>query len=203
MMSDVMTPGKWEKEYSEGTPHWAKDMEPSVFAKDFYKKLEEVGARTVLEVGCGNGRDSIFFAKKGLNVSAIDVSPSAVELAKSNIEKAKVTVDLQEANAEGIPYPNGYFDGVFSLSVLHSSNLFRTIPEVYRVLKSKGRALIHIYGDAKRSGEQPDVTISVDDYIKLLKASGFAIEDFYTEEDNKKDSTGETHKVYVVSLRKG
>ena len=202
-MPGEMTPTKWESEYAKGTPHWAKDMEPSEFAKEFAVELSKREARTVLEIGCGNGRDSIHFAKKGFLSSAIDVSPSAVELAKSNIEDAKVDVNIQEASAESLPFPNSSFDGVFSLSVLHSTNLRNSIPEVYRVLRSKGYAFIHIYADTQLRNGDVNETISLDNYIKLLKTSGFAIQDMYTEEEEKFDSFGEKHKVFVVKLMKG
>jgi len=198
-----MNPTKWEAEYAKGTPHWAKDMEPSEFAKEFAGEIEKREARTVLEIGSGNGRDSIFFAKKGFKVSAVDVSSSAIELAKSNIEKMKIDVDIQEANAESLPFLNGNFDGVFSLSVLHSTNLKNSIPEVYRVLKSKGYALIYIYSDTQYKGGRVDTKISLDEYIKLLKTSGFIVKDLYTEEEEKFDSLGEKHRIFVVRLGKG
>lgn len=202
-MADVMNPSAWEKEYAKGTPHWAKDKEPSEFAKEFAVELEKKEAKTVLEIGSGNGRDSIFFAKKGFKVSAVDVSPSAVELAKSNMEKTKVDVNIQEANAESLPFSNSEFDGVFSLSVLHSTNLRSTLPEVYRVLKSKGYAFIYIYGSTQHKDGGIDEKISLDNYIKLLKTTGFIVWDLYTEEEEKFDSLGEKHKIFVARLGKG
>lgn len=203
MSEGEMTPNAWEKEYAKGTPHWAKGEEPSEFAKEFVDELEKREANTVLEIGSGNGRDSIFFAKKGFKVSAVDVSLSAVELAKSNIEKKKVEVDIREANAESLPFLNGSFDGVFSLSVLHSTNLRNTIPEVYRVLKSRGYAFIYIYGDTQYRDGKVVEKISLDGFIKLLKVTGFIIWDLYTENEEKFDSSGEKHKIFVVRLGKG
>lgn len=202
-MGGDMTPAKWEKEYAGGTPHWAKDMEPSQFAQDFATELQERKARTVLEIGAGNGRDSIFFAKKGFLVSAVDISPSAVELAKGNIESAGVDVNIQEGNAESLQFTNGGFDGVFSLSVLHSSNLYNSVPEVYRVLRHGGIVLVHIYSDTQYRDGRVNETIDLDHYIKLLKTSGFSIEDLYTEDEEKFDSFGEKHHIIVVKLRKG
>lgn len=202
-MSDGMTPSKWEAEYSEGTPHWAKDMAPTEFAKDFAKELERRKLTTVLEIGCGNGRDSIYFAKKGLKVTAVDVAPSAVKLAQENVEKAKVNVDVQIANAEHLQFPSDSFGAVYSLSVLHATRLGKSLEEVYRVLRRGGFAFIYIYGDTQtKTGIQRD-GIGVDKYITALKFLGFTIWDFYTEQEDKYDQYGEKHKLFVAKLGKG
>ncbi|NOX79040.1 MAG: class I SAM-dependent methyltransferase [Gammaproteobacteria bacterium] len=40
------------------------------------------GKQTILDIGCGSGRDSVFFANKGFEVVAIDGSKSLIDLAK-------------------------------------------------------------------------------------------------------------------------
>lgn len=64
--------------------HWARfyveavvPESPSSFATFVAAQLPP-GAR-VLEVGCGNGRDSSFFARRGFDVTALDVSEAAIE----------------------------------------------------------------------------------------------------------------------------
>ena len=200
--SKTLTPSQWEKEYSEGTPHWAKDMNPSEFAQDFAKELKRRKLEDILEIGCGNGRDSIFFAKSGFNVKAIDVAPSAIELAESNIKKAKVFVDTQLANANDLLFPTRSIDAVFSLSVLHSSNLDLSIPEIYRVLGHGGYAFIYIYGDTQFADGKTKQIIDTDKYIILLQNTGFKIIDFYTEQEDKYDEFGEKHKLLVAMLEK-
>ena len=51
--------------------------EPSQFAKDIVGQL--IPGKHLLELGCGNGRDSLFFLKNGLRVTAVDASDIAVE----------------------------------------------------------------------------------------------------------------------------
>jgi len=201
-MPERMTPSKWEAEYAKGTPHWAEDMNPSEFAQNFVGEVKRRKLKSVLEVGCGNGRDSIFFAKSGLDVTAIDVAPSAVELAESNIKKAKVEVDIRVANAEKLPFSANKFDSIFSLSVLHATDLRKSMSEVYNVLKYRGYAFIYIYGDTQFASGERKVVIEVDDYIELLKSVGFMIENFYTEEEEKFDEYGEKHRLLVAFLGK-
>lgn len=49
---------------------------PSQFAQDIIDMLEP--GRHLLELGCGNGRDSLFFLKNGIRVTAIDASDIAI-----------------------------------------------------------------------------------------------------------------------------
>lgn len=67
------------------------------YAKDFFSQTINVdmqnvyqpflenlpsGKQTILDIGCGSGRDSVFFANKGFEVVAIDGSKSLIDLAK-------------------------------------------------------------------------------------------------------------------------
>jgi ubiquinone/menaquinone biosynthesis C-methylase UbiE len=49
----------------------------SSFARFVYKKIKKK-ANKLLDVGCGNGRDTFFFLKKGLDIRGIDISKTAI-----------------------------------------------------------------------------------------------------------------------------
>jgi len=202
-MTEAMTPNDWKAEYSKGVPHWAEDMKPSLFAKDFAKLMKEYAVKSVLEVGCGNGRDSIHFAKSGFRAASIDVVPKAVELAKANAKKAKVDVNIRVASVEKLPFDDASFDAVFTLSVLHSTNLKKSLPEVHRVIKAGGIAFIYIYGDTQfEDGKPTEDKIKFGDYIQGLKEMGFKILDSYINNEKEYDEFGEKHRIFVVSLEK-
>jgi len=202
-IEEAMTPADWKAEYQKGVPHWAKDMTPSIFAKDFVKLMKGHKAESVLEVGCGNGRDSILFAKSGFKSTSIDIVPKAVELAKSNAKKAKVDIDFRVANVEKLPFDDASFGAVFTLSVLHSTNLKKSLPEVARVLKPEGVAFIYIYGDTQYDNGKPtEDTIKFSDYLRDLKALGFKVLESYINSEKEYDSFGEKHRIFVVTLQK-
>ena len=50
----------------------------STFAKFTYKKILNKKGK-ILDIGCGNGRDSYFFNKKGFKVVGIDISQKAIQ----------------------------------------------------------------------------------------------------------------------------
>ncbi len=191
----------WVSEYEGGVPHWAEDLTPSLFAQQFVEELRETGGKTVLEIGCGNGRDSIFFARAGLQATAIDMAPGAVELARQNVANAGVAADIQVGNANTLTFSNGAFDGVFSLSVLHASDLTKSTQEIARVLKTGGLFLVHLYADVTLPSGEITEYISVDAFLGLLKIS-FEVLDFYSEQEDEVDEYGEKHRIMVAHARR-
>jgi ubiquinone/menaquinone biosynthesis C-methylase UbiE len=58
----------------------------SPFARFVYKKIQKKKIDKLLDVGCGNGRDTFFFCKKGFDIKGIDISKTAIRNNK-RIEK--------------------------------------------------------------------------------------------------------------------
>ncbi len=196
-----MSPADWQSAYANGIPHWAEDLTPSLFAQDFAADVAEAGGGRILEIGCGNGRDSIFFARAGLTVDAVDVAQGAVDLASQNAKDAGVSVAFQMANAEVLPFSDRIFDALFSLSVLHASDLTVSIPETGRVMKTGGLALIYIYADTTFADGKTEEYTTVDDFLELLKAS-YEVLDFYSEQEDEFDEYGEKHRILVAHLKR-
>lgn len=146
-----MTKRRWIKSYEAGKvpPHWALSLTPSKLAGNFLRIIKKGGSRKkkILEIGCGNGRDSLFLAQNGFNVTGIDLSREAIRLARKNSKTSKIRgkVSFKQADAEKLPFPARAFDGVYSIGVLHSTNLGKSLSEIARVLKTGGVALLHFW----------------------------------------------------------
>jgi len=199
-----MTKEDWITAYASEVPHWAEGLSPSVFAQKFSDRMKKdgVGSR-VLEVGCGNGRDSIFFAKSGFTTTGIDIAPGAINLAKKNAKKLGVNVTFLEADVESLPFEDKSFDSVFSLSVLHSTDFGKSFSEVQRVLKEKGLLFVHLYTNTIKADGIEEKHISVDQFIDLWKEKGFEFLSFYDVcDDLGYDEFGEKHDMIVGVMRK-
>lgn len=115
-------------------------------------RIEREGRRLegkhLLEIGCGLGFDAIEFMKRGVRVTATDLTPANVELAARHFALAGVTPEaVRVEDAFDLSFADAMFDAVYSIGVLlHASDPARLVSEVYRVLKPGGRALIcHSY----------------------------------------------------------
>jgi len=106
----------WAREY-ERTPHeYVLGTEPSDFAHAM-GELVSPGAR-VLEVGCGEGRDSVFFAERGGDVTSLDVSAAGLRKAERLARAHGVRVRWVCGDAAR-DIPGGPFDLVYSCGAIH------------------------------------------------------------------------------------
>jgi SAM-dependent methyltransferase len=107
--------------------------------------LKEIGrleGKTVLELGCGFGEASIYFALKGARVIAVDISCASLRILKALAEKCGVSrrIKTELHRAENLAFlGNDSIDMVYSNS-LHHTCYRETVKEVCRVLKKDARA---------------------------------------------------------------
>jgi len=108
------------------------------------REAAQLDGKRLLDAGCGLGYDSLEFLRRGVRVTAIDISASAVELARRQFAIAGVRADAVEvANVLGLPYADATFDAVWSNGVLYySGDMPRAMSEIWRVLRPGGRAII-------------------------------------------------------------
>jgi len=118
------------------------------FIKDFFNKYRIKNSK-VLDLGCGTGRHSIFFAQKGLEVVALDLSEIPIRILADRIKGKSYgkKIKLVTTSAGKIPCSNDYFDIVASIAVLHHGTIKQIkswFKEVKRVLKKGGYLLISV-----------------------------------------------------------
>lgn len=75
-----------------------------------------------LDVGCGNGRNAIFLARRGFDVDAVDFSDSAVAWAREEVARAALPVDVWHRSVFDLKLEPGSYDFVYD------SGCFRHMP---------------------------------------------------------------------------
>ncbi|HEX8462129.1 MAG TPA: class I SAM-dependent methyltransferase [Segetibacter sp.] len=78
--------------------------------------------KTVIDVGCGSGRNIFYFLKNGFEVYGIDPQPEAIELVKNLSAKLSPGNNLNNFRiglAEEIPFEDNFFDLAICNAVLH------------------------------------------------------------------------------------
>ena len=100
-------------------------------------------AKTILDIGCGNGISSISFALDGYNVTSVEPDKSKT-IGAGAIKKLKThynlsNIEIYEDFAENIKFKDNSFDIVFARqSMHHANNLNKFVAEMGRVLKQGG-----------------------------------------------------------------
>ena len=101
----------------------------------------------ILDNGCGNGKNMLY--RSDLNFKGIDLSERLVEISKSK------GLDVINGTMTALPYESNYFDGIITVASYHhlstDDERSQAICEMYRVLKTGGRALIVVW-----AMEQPE-----------------------------------------------
>ena len=119
--------------------------EPSPFAQ-YVATLVEPGRRMV-ELGCGNGRDAVFFAAQGLDITALDMSQEAVsQLQGRGIANAEFLCG-DFVNSD-VHQPKSY-DYAYSRFTIHSINRNQEqvlLNNLYRGLRPGGKLFIEVRG---------------------------------------------------------
>ena len=105
--------------------------------------LADLHFNTILEIGCGTGKNTSFLAKIGESVHAIDFSQRMIEKAKEKVRAENVRFSMMDITQKW-NFGNQSFDLIVCNLVLeHIENLSFVFSEATRVLKEKGRFLIN------------------------------------------------------------
>lgn len=147
----------------------------------------------ILDVGCGNARDVLVLAKKGIECVGIDLSDGMVKSGKERLRKEKENskAELLVGSATQLPFRCESFDKILCSEVIeHIPNYIRVIKEIARVLKRSGKLVIttpnivSIYGCTRRiyeifiSWPHPyDKWFTKNRLTEALKHGGFEVED--------------------------
>ena len=116
---------------------------PSLFAQNMFEEYMEKD-KALIELGCGNGRDSVWFAQNGLNVTAIDASEVVIkELQGKSIPGNCTFICDDFVTAESI-YQIQY-DYCYSRFTLHAINEHQEtqiLMKAFEMLKKNGYLFI-------------------------------------------------------------
>ncbi len=113
----------------------------------------------VLDLGCGNGRNSIYLAKEGMNVIGLDFSLGLIKIAKNKMEWKEVLnhVNLIQGEIASLPLQDDTVDAVLYIATLHHlptpKERLQSLKEVARCLKSNGRVLVSAWAQEQEKFE--------------------------------------------------
>jgi 2-polyprenyl-3-methyl-5-hydroxy-6-metoxy-1,4-benzoquinol methylase len=100
-----LDPERWDRVYSDPVPIF--NTAPNAFMTEVVKGLKPGRA---LEVGMGQGRNAIYLAKFGWDVTGFDISERGMEIARKSAEAAGVKVKTIKSSMEDFDYGAGRWD---------------------------------------------------------------------------------------------
>lgn len=139
----------WDKVYSEKyMTMWYPNEDIIRFCSSLIQKkltLDKYDVKRkverVLDLGCGNGRHAMYFARQGIKASGIDISAQAIAWAKEWAQSEGLDADFRVGDITNLPYEDDTFDAVVTHGVLDHvpmTTATKAAREVHRVLKPNG-----------------------------------------------------------------
>jgi SAM-dependent methyltransferase len=132
----------WDQFYAKPHPEL---QDPSPFAR--FCLAHTAGDSVLVELGCGNGRDALFFARNGLTVTAYDQSTTAIERLRGVASSSDVWVVAPRFIVKRFEdlVDDGRCDVVYSRFTLHTVDApvaSQTLRWAFRNLRPAGQIFI-------------------------------------------------------------
>ncbi len=151
-------------------------LEPSLPAKKALNIFKENNCSKIVELGAGLGRDSIYFGKNSINVTALDYSKNGIKVINEKIKKENLTSSISTLKfdiREDLPFESNSVDACYShmlyCMALTQKDLDKLNSEIHRILKPDG---INIYtvrntddGDYKKGIHRGEDLYEIDGFI--------------------------------------
>ena len=102
-------------------------------------RMGELRGKRLLDIGCGLGESSVYFALQGAQVTATDLTPGMVATAVELGRLHGVGVEGIVAPGEQLPVPANHYDLVYAANTLHHvTDREKLLQQIWRALKPGG-----------------------------------------------------------------
>ncbi|MBS3822070.1 MAG: class I SAM-dependent methyltransferase, partial [Phycisphaerae bacterium] len=132
--------GPMAREYDRWYDTPAGQAHDRVQKNDVRRLLRPASAgQTLLDIGCGTGHWSSFFAEMGCQVTGVDIAPEMIEVARAKVPECS----FQVADAHDLPFDDGTFDAVAAMATLEFlPDPAAAIGEMVRCARKGGHLLV-------------------------------------------------------------
>ena len=191
----------WESRYRSGFLPWDTGRPSAELVRQLAANPVKPGR--AIELGCGTGTNAIWLAQQGFAVTAIDISPLAIEQAKKRAEAANVRVRFLSADVTDLPDLGPPFDFFFDRGCYHAVR--RVDAESFLLtlerITAPGSIGIVLTGNAKEEHKPGPPAVS-DETIRTELGRGFEILSLEEFRFDQGELDGRRHLGWSVRLRR-
>lgn len=132
----------WHKRFQ--TDHYVYGKEPNVFLTEFQKKVKVPG--DALAIAEGEGRNAVYLAEQGMNVTTWDFAESGLEKTKKLAEEQGVVVQTELMDLKEAEWRENTWDEIVCIFGHFAAELRqRTLQGVKKAIKPGGYFLTEVY----------------------------------------------------------
>jgi SAM-dependent methyltransferase len=147
--------------------------EIDIYLFDQILKNQFSSQMSILDAGCGAGRNLIYFLRSGCKVFGVDQNPEAIRYVRGLAHSLAPEIsgeNFQVSKVEEMPFPDESFDAVISSAVLHfadnEQHFNKMLADMWRVLKPEGLLFVRLAS-----------SIGIEDKIKLIEGRRYHLPD--------------------------
>ena len=129
---------RWDRQHAESRGR----KQPAEFLRDVFESGHwDITPGRALDVACGSGRNALFLAEKGFEVTGIDISPVALAGAAEQAAEKSLAISWQQADLENCILETAAYDLIVNIDYLQRS----LMPAIKRALKVGGFVIFETY----------------------------------------------------------
>jgi malonyl-CoA O-methyltransferase len=164
--------------------------------------LANLNFKSILETGCGTGKNTSFLSQIGAKVHALDFSPGMIEKAREKVKAENVRFSIADLTQKW-PCEDAAYDLIVCNLVLeHIEDLSFIFSEAYRVLEPGGKFLVNElhpfrqyegkkarFATGDRVSEIPAFVHHISDFVNAASEKGLTfvkLNEWWHEEDQNK-----------------
>lgn len=148
----------WQNAFTQNQLMWGS--EPTASARYASDSFAKQGVKEVLIPGIGYGRNARPFLDRGMSVTGIEISETAIALARSQLG---LECPIHHGSVEEMPFEDKLYDGIFCYALIHlldADARRKLIEDCWRQLAPGGRMIFTLiskqapmYGQGTRIGD--------------------------------------------------
>lgn len=202
-MSKIDQETLWSQRYRDAGEDYLFGVAPCRFLETHRRVLNS--GTTALSVADGEGRNSVWLAEQGLAMTALEISPVALEKARRLAHGRGVEVQFIQADMLTMDWPPGQFDFVVGIFIQFVGPDERQIQfaRLKQAVKPGGLLLLHGYTpkqlEYKTGGPSAVENLYTEDFLRLAFAD-FRIETLQVYEADIDEGSGHRGRSALIDL---
>lgn len=193
----------WSQRYRDAGDDYLFGVAPNRFL-EAHRHLFDTGV-TALSVADGEGRNSVWLAEQGLAVTALEISPVALEKARRLARGRGVAVDFTQTDIMAMDWPAAEFDFVVGIFIQFVGPEDREIlfTRLRQAVKPGGLLLLHGYTPKQleyRTGGPSAVDNLYTEAMLRTAFADFAVLELREYEDDLAEGAGHHGRSAVIDL---
>lgn len=177
---------------------------PRKLLLDALEKFPAQASLHAIDLGCGDGTETVVLLSRGWNVLAVDGEPAAIKRLMEKVpQEGQVRLQTQVAKFESVTLPaSDLIHASLSLPFCHPDRFSTLWEKIRDAVKSGGRFAGQFFGVRDSWANEKDMTFHTEEQVRAL-LEDFETESFHEMDEDGTATSGPKHwHVFTVIARK-